>query len=652
MAESIGTVAPRSGGRRKKVSRRRWTSVGGGVLAVGLAVGGVSLAAGRAGASPYRLAEAEVAAVAQSVDAVGTVSSASRADVAFPVAGTVETVTVAVGDSVTAGKTLATLDPSDLQDALDEASAVVADAQQKLQDELDSQTTTVTTVTASVSVAGTTSAAATAAGANSQDSASGAAQAAPSSTPAKIDPAVDAAVEAVRAAQQDLLAAHGAAQTLLETSRASLVAAQSSCSAVVEPEPTDEPGDEPTAEPTDEPGDEPTAEPTPTPSADPTPEPTDEPSAEPTDEPTDAPSTDPTDAPTTAEAVAACQAAVTQLLADQEAVTDAQTTVAALAVALDTTVAEAEKAVLKAASDATASQGDTPDSSGGTTSVTPSSAPSSDAGGISAGGVTTTSASGGTPTAKVASAADLLADQAAIDVARAEVALAQSRLDRIVLTTPIAGTVAAVSITTGDSVQASSSSAVITVLGQAGHLVTTTLGLSVIDTVAVGQTATVTVPSTPDVLTATVSSIGVLDVSTTSTPSYTVVLALEPTDATLYDDSSAQVSIDVAAQDATLTVPTSAVHKADSGATVQQLVDGVLVDVEVGVGTVGTERTEITSGLDEGAQVVLADLSASLVSPDTGSTQSGLSGLGESTTTTRTTGGFGGGEGGPRPQGG
>ena len=640
MAESIGTVAPRSGGRRKKVSRRRWTSVGGGVLAVGLAVGGVSLAAGRAGASPYRLAEAEVAAVAQSVDAVGTVSSASRADVAFPVAGTVETVTVAVGDSVTAGKTLATLDPSDLQDALDEASAVVADAQQKLQDELDSQTTTVTTVTASVSVAGTTSAAATAAGANSQDSASGAAQAAPSSTPAKIDPAVDAAVEAVRAAQQDLLAAHGAAQTLLETSRASLVAAQSSCSAVVEPEPTDEPGDEPTAEPT------------PTPSADPTPEPTDEPSAEPTDEPTDAPSTDPTDAPTTAEAVAACQAAVTQLLADQEAVTDAQTTVAALAVALDTTVAEAEKAVLKAASDATASQGDTPDSSGGTTSVTPSSAPSSDAGGISAGGVTTTSASGGTPTAKVASAADLLADQAAIDVARAEVALAQSRLDRIVLTTPIAGTVAAVSITTGDSVQASSSSAVITVLGQAGHLVTTTLGLSVIDTVAVGQTATVTVPSTPDVLTATVSSIGVLDVSTTSTPSYTVVLALEPTDATLYDDSSAQVSIDVAAQDATLTVPTSAVHKADSGATVQQLVDGVLVDVEVGVGTVGTERTEITSGLDEGAQVVLADLSASLVSPDTGSTQSGLSGLGESTTTTRTTGGFGGGEGGPRPQGG
>ena len=126
---------------------------------------------------------------------------------------------------------------------------------------------------------------------------------------------------------------------------------------------------------------------------------------------------------------------------------------------------------------------------------------------------------------------------------------------------------------------------------------------------AVGQSAEVAVASTDQVLTGVVSSIGILDVSESLTPAYTVVVTLDPTDEPLFGGASARVTITVSGDEATLTVPTSAVH----------------VDVETGA--VGDERTEILSGLAEGDEVVLADLSEPLTE-DEGTTTTGLSGLG------------------------
>jgi multidrug efflux pump subunit AcrA (membrane-fusion protein) len=229
----------------------------------------------------------------------------------------------------------------------------------------------------------------------------------------------------------------------------------------------------------------------------------------------------------------------------------------------------------------------------------------------------------------VATAADLLADQAAIDQAEADLALAQSRLDLVDLTTPIAGTVAAVSIAAGDAVSASSTSAVITVIGDDGYLVSTSVSLSQVDLVEVGQEATVDLTSVDQQVTGTVTSIGILSTSSTSDPAYTVELALDAGDLTLFNGSSAQVSIAVASSGETLTVPTSAVHVDGTTATVQVLRDGSPVDVEVERGAVGTELTEITSGLSEGDVVVLADLSQQLSSGDE-ETSSGLTGLGGS----------------------
>jgi multidrug efflux pump subunit AcrA (membrane-fusion protein) len=231
----------------------------------------------------------------------------------------------------------------------------------------------------------------------------------------------------------------------------------------------------------------------------------------------------------------------------------------------------------------------------------------------------------------VPTAADILADRAAIALAEADLELAQSQLQFVDLTTPVSGTVAAVSITAGDTVSASSTSAVITVIGATGYVVTATVPLSQVKIVEVGQTADLEVPVTDQVLTGTVSSIGVLNASTTSsTPSYTVNVAVDPTDVQLYDGSSAQVHVTVAGGDQVLTVPSSAVHLDGSAVTVQVLRDGVAEDVEVTRGAVGSELTEITEGLSEGDQVVLADLTQAIVSDDS-STSTGLSGLSGST---------------------
>src|SRR5665647_1539152 len=146
-----GVAARRRALRRRRVTRRL---VDGGLVA-SLAVGGVALAAAREPADHYRTALATTASVEQTIDAVGTVASAARADASFSVGGTVGTVDVAVGDTVAAGALLATLDASGLEDALEQAESELADAEQTLEDDLESQTAT-TTSSSSADTAGRT----------------------------------------------------------------------------------------------------------------------------------------------------------------------------------------------------------------------------------------------------------------------------------------------------------------------------------------------------------------------------------------------------------------------------------------------------------------------------------------------------------------
>ncbi|MET0433824.1 MAG: biotin/lipoyl-binding protein, partial [Cellulomonas sp.] len=663
---------------RRRAHRRRLL-IGGvaTVAALSLVGDGVALAVNGSTGSGYRTATAELGTLEQTIDATGTVASASRYDRAFSVAGTVGAVDVAVGDTVTAGQVLATLDTASLEDAVEEAEQAVADAQQQLEDDIDSQTsgsstTSSTTGTGSTgsgstgteSPSGSTSGSSGGSGSTdgSDGGGSGGTTGAGGGTTeggqTVVAPAVTQAVAAVKAAQQALLAQYQTAQAALAEASSATTAAQEVCQAVLDDGSDDggdgDAGDGSGGGSTAEPGAEPTED-----AADGTTEETTDGAAD------DAGTTDATGVAATSGAVitgatlstgtatddlASCQDAITTVLAAQTTVDDAQTSLMTLVTDLDTAVAAAQDAMKSAAGSGGAGSG------GGTTGGSSDTGGSTGTGGTTESGAAGGGATGSLPTGSsdgtgstssstgssasgmsgsggstVATAADLLADQAAIDQAEAELAIAQSRVDLVDLTSPIAGTVAAVSIAAGDEVEASSTSALITVIGDDGYTVSTTVPLSQVDLVEVGQEAALSVRTSDEALTGTVSAVGILNASTTSSdPTYTVDIAVDPEDVALYNGSSAQVSIAVAASDETLTVPSSAVHLDGSTATVQVLSGGTVESVEVARGAVGPELTEIASGLTEGDEVVLADLSQSLVSDDSGSS-SGLSGLGGTT---------------------
>jgi hypothetical protein len=228
-----------------------------------------------------------------------------------------------------------------------------------------------------------------------------------------------------------------------------------------------------------------------------------------------------------------------------------------------------------------------------------------------------------------------------VDEAQAKVQIAQNDAARSQLTSTIAGTVAQVAITAGSSVSASSSSEAITVLGKGGHVVQATVPLTDVKLLKTGQTVTADVAGTAKPLSGTVSAIGVVNQSETSTPSYTVSIALTDTAASLYDGSSAQLVVSVAsAKDATV-VPTSAVTTTGTTHTVKVLKDGKVSTVRVVTGAMGPELTQVTSGVTVGQQVVLADLSQKVTSGSSSSSSGGLSGIGGSTT--RVPGSFSGG---------
>jgi len=633
--------------------------------------GGVALAVGRGGEDRYRTATVERADVEQSVDAVGTLASATRRDAAFSVAGTVATVDVTVGQQVAAGDVLATLDLASLQEAVDDAEAELADAQDQLDADLASQTSSTSSSSSTPSPSASTGTTGTTGqtgstgqtGQTGQTGSTGSTGQTGSTgtrpdTGTGTDPAIEAAVAAVRSAQQDLLTQHEAARQALAASGTSVEASRSTCAAFLDLVGDDVDGD---------PGPTPTASTSPTPaSSDAATTGTD------TGTTTDAaPTTDAALTPTDDSAVqaaasasddvvaalTACQDAITGTLTAQQATDAAQQALTSLVTALDEAVATLHAAVTAATGDDTDGAGSptgsddptgTDDATGTDGTTTPSTSPSAAPSGTSTSSPSTTSTTPDTSaptrtsspssdgastdgtTGAVASAATVLADQAAVDAAQARVTLAEAALPFATLTSPVAGTVAAVALAPGDAVTASSSTAVVTVIGTDGFTVSTTVPLGDVDVVAVGQAAQVTTPSTDAVLTGTVSSVGLLDVSTTSEPSYTLVVALDATDERLFDGASAQVEVTVAGAVDVLTVPTSAVRvSSDDGTTVQVLDGATPSTVTVEVGAVGAERTEVLSGVSVGDEVVLADLQQAVETGET-SSSAGLSGLGGS----------------------
>jgi hypothetical protein len=182
---------------------------------------------------------------------------------------------------------------------------------------------------------------------------------------------------------------------------------------------------------------------------------------------------------------------------------------------------------------------------------------------------------------------------------------------------------------------------VITVIGDGGYLVNATATLTNVSKLKVQQPVAISVVGSSKQLTGTVSSIGLMNVSSTTSPSYDVTVAITDKGVKLLNGTSAKLAVTAATAKSVLTVPTSALHNTASTHTVDVLKNGQSVPTTVKIGASGNQVTEITSGLSKGDVVILADLSSTVgITSPTTSTSTGLAGLGGSTTST--TGGRGG----------
>jgi macrolide-specific efflux system membrane fusion protein len=118
------TTTSRPGKRR--FTRRRVVVIAVVVLVVVLVVAFVWVRAAGSQTPRPRFATAETASVAQTVDASGTIAAAQEADLSFQVSGQVTAIPVTVGQQVSTGQVLATIDSASLPSQVAQARATLA----------------------------------------------------------------------------------------------------------------------------------------------------------------------------------------------------------------------------------------------------------------------------------------------------------------------------------------------------------------------------------------------------------------------------------------------------------------------------------------------------------------------------------------------
>ncbi|MCR6711296.1 MAG: HlyD family efflux transporter periplasmic adaptor subunit [Demequina sp.] len=342
---------------------------------------------------------------------------------------------------------------------------------------------------------------------------------------------------------------------------------------------------------------------------------------------------DPTDADA-ATALAQCQADTSTALGDQQAAAAEQSTLMDKVTALNSAVTDLVNATSGTSSAAPAAY---VTDTGNNTVVTVAAYTTSrvttaadDFGG--SGGSGSTSSSGGVPSAE-----DILADRADVAAAQADLLVAEAQLDYATLSTPVAGKVVSVGVASGDSVSAADTSTAITVIADNTYLVNLAVSLTQARMLSVGDAAQLTLLSDNQVVDGTVSSVGTVNSGNSFQQSYAVTIAVPDPGFEIRIGTATRMAITVASATGALVVPTSAVSDATGDATVQVIGDdGKAQTTSVTTGAVGSEYTEITSGLEKGQQVILADLSIKLSSGDDSSSSTGglLSGLGDDSSTT------------------
>ena len=619
--------------------RRTWLrrTLPAGVAAI-LVVGGTLVVRNNASASAadtYRTTTVTIGSVEQRLNLTGSAQRVNQASQGFAVTGTVSSVKVAVGDTVTAGEALATLDPVPLRGAVISAKASLAKAKATLESDQSTTTNATTATTAETANGGTGSSSGNSLATATTPVSTPVATVAPTTSPRVTGPSGRKGEgTGLAQAQQRVTSAQRAITADLR--RASAALAQ--CAPFFPSESTTS-----TASPT-------TSAPSPTASASsatttPTPTSTSTSGSTPTGTPTSTATPTPTttastSTPSDAE-IRACLSALRtaptqqQIQRHQQALTDSQS-------ALMTTVT---LAITTTTSTAT-TRGTTSSSTTTGQSSTRQSAARQSSGSQSLGSQVSGSQSAAAPSAGglssgtgQSSASREVTDQAAVTTAEAALSVAQADLTSATLKSSIGGTVGSVSLVKGASSQGKS----VVIVGAGAVEVTVDVPLASIGTVHVGQKANVTPQGATSIAAGSVTSISLLPstsssstgtgsgtgqgTSTTSSPTYPVVVLVPDALPALATGSRADVSLLIAAVSKVLTVPNSALTPLAKGqALAVTLKNGVSTRALVKTGYAGTLTTQITSGLSAGQHVVLADLNTALPTNTTSSRRFGVAG--------------------------
>jgi multidrug efflux pump subunit AcrA (membrane-fusion protein) len=283
-----------------------------------------------------------------------------------------------------------------------------------------------------------------------------------------------------------------------------------------------------------------------------------------------------------------------------------------------------------------------------------------------------------------ASSAQVSADEASITAAQNQLTNAQTALSEATLTSPIAGTVAAVNLTVGQQVSAggsgsgnsssaaangsggqsggqnggngnqssssasssssSSGAAQIVVISTGSYVVNASVDDTEIGQIKTGEQAVITPDGSTSPVYGTVTSVAVMATGSSSVPSYPVTIGVTGSPAGLFAGAGATVSIVVKQLTDVLTIPAAAVHYTGGQATVDQMIGGKQTSKPVRLGQTSNGQVEVLSGLSEGDQLMVAAPSGAGGAGGTDRT-GGATGRNGGGTGGRTggTGGFGGG---------
>ena len=227
-----------------------------------------------------------------------------------------------------------------------------------------------------------------------------------------------------------------------------------------------------------------------------------------------------------------------------------------------------------------------------------------------------------------AAEAQVAAASAQVDVAQAGVDTAQAQMDAATLVAPAAGLVTEVNVEVGDVVAGTSSggssggggsvpsggstststgSAQVVIVGTDSWTVDVTVDDSEVALIEVGDQAELTLEDATDLVFGTVAEIGLVSTTTGGVAAFPVTIEITGQPEGVYDGVAADVEIVYERRTDVLTVPSAAVRTVDGASVVTQLdADGNEVETAVTIGETVGDVTEITDGLAEGDEVVVA----------------------------------------------